>query len=133
MRYVGEDIGILSRIGSAVSYLTGGLFGFIAIIVMHFAKKYPTRLFKFNAYQSIIISFIVFVIAMGWSIIFNLLSHIPFIQLIVSWVDFLLNKPIFFYRSFSEIVVGAITIYCTIFSLLGKYPIIFKISGLLKR
>ena len=133
MRYVGEDIGISSKIGSAITYLTGGLFGFVALIVMYFSKKQVSRFFTFNTFQAIIISFIVFIIAMGWGIIYKLLSPIPFIQLLVSWVDFLFNKPILFYRSVSEWFVGAVTLYCTIFSLLGKYPVIYKISDLIKR
>lgn len=133
MRYAGEDIGISSKIGSAITYLTGGLFGFVALIVMYFSKKQASRFFTFNTFQAIIISFIVFIIAMGWGIIYKLLSPIPFIQLLVSWVDFLFNKPILFYRSVSEWFVGAVTLYCTIFSLLGKYPVIYKISDLIKR
>ena len=133
MRYVGEDIGISSKIGSAITYLTGGLFGFVALIVMYFSKKQVSRFFTFNTFQAIIISFIVFIIAMGWGIIYKLLSPIPFIQLLVSWIDFLFNKPILFYRSVSEWFVGAVTLYCTIFSLLGKYPVIYKISDLIKR
>ena len=133
MRYAGEDIEISSKIGSAITYLTGGLFGFIALIIMHFAKKQATRFFRFNTFQAIIISFIVFIIAMGWSIIYKLLSPIPFIQLVVSWIDFLFNKPTVFYRSLSEWFVGAVTLYCTIFSLMGKYPQLYKISNLISR
>ena len=131
MKYAVEDVAISSRLGSAVSYLTGGLFGFVALIVMHFSKKQATRFFMFNTFQAIIISFIVFIIAMGWGIIYKLLSPIPFIQLLVTWIDFLFNKPILFYRSISEWFVGSVTIYCIVFSLMGKCPQIYKISNLI--
>lgn len=133
MRYAGEDVGILSRLGSAMSYLTAGWGGLIAIVVMYFAKKTPSRFFMFNVYQSIIIAFSLFVIGMTWAIIFNMLSHIPFIQLIVSWIDFIFNRPTLLSRSLTELFVLGLTLYCVVFSLLGRYPIIYKVSGLIKR
>ena len=61
MRFVGEDIGILSRIGSAFSYLTGGWGGLIIFVILYFIKKRASHFFTFNVYQSIIISFTLFV------------------------------------------------------------------------
>lgn len=133
MRYVGEDVGILSRLGSAMTYLTAGWGGFIALIVMHFAKKTPSKFFRFNVYQSIIIAFTIFVIGMGWAILFNILSQIPLIQILVSWIDLIFNRPTLISRSITELFVLGLTIYCVVFSLMGKYPIIYKVSGLINR
>jgi len=132
MRYVGEDVGVLSRIGSAMSYLTAGWGGIIALIVMYFARKSPSRFFTFNVYQSVIIAFTIFVIGMGWAILFNILSQIPFIQILVSWIDLIFNRPLLISRSITELFIFALTVYCAGFSLLGKYPIIYKVSGLIK-
>ncbi len=133
MRYTGEDTGILSRLGSAMSYLTAGWGGLIALVIMYFAKKTPSKFFTFNVYQSIIIAFSLFIIGMTWAILFNILSHIPFVQLIVSWIDFILNRPTILSRSVTELFVFGLTIYCVLFSLLGRYPIIYKVSSLIKR
>lgn len=133
MRYVGEDVGIWSRLGSAITYLTAGWGGFIALIVMHFAKKYPSRFFKFNVYQSIIIAFSIFVIGMGWGILYNIFSQIPLIQILVSWIDLIFNRPVLISRSITELFVFGLTLYCVIFSIMGKYPIIYKVSGLINR
>ena len=133
MRYTGEDTGILSRLGSAMSYLTAGWGGLIALVIMYFAKKTPSKFFTFNVYQSIIIAFSLFIIGMTWAILFNILSHIPFVQLIVSWIDFILNRPTILSRSVTELFVFGLTIYCVLFSLLGRYSIIYKVSSLIKR
>ena len=133
MRYVSDDAGILSRLGSAFSYLTAGWGGIIILIVMYLMKKRMSDFFAFNVKQSVIIAFSLFVIGMTWGIIYNLLSHIPIIQIVVAWFDFIFNKPIFLSRSITEIVVASLILYCTAFSILGKYPIIYKISSLIKR
>ena len=132
MRYAGEDIGIFSRLGSALTYLTAGWGGVIIFIALYIAKKTPSRFFMFNFCQSIIIAFSLFVIGMTWIIIFNLLSHIPFIQLLVTWIDFIIHRPILLSRSITELFVAGLIIYCSVFSLFGKKPIIYKLSNLIK-
>ena len=133
MRYVGEEIGIWSRLGSAMSYLTAGWGGIIALVVLYFAKKTPSRFFMFNVYQSIIIAFTIFVIGMGWAILFNILSQIPIIQILVSWIDLIFNRPILISRSVTELFIFGLTIYCVGFCLIGKFPVIYKVSSLIKR
>lgn len=133
MRYVGEDVGIWSRLGSALTYLTAGWGGIISLVILYFAKKTPSGFFRFNVYQSIIIAFTIFVIGMGWAILFNILSQIPLIQILVSWIDLIFNRPILISRSITELFVFGLMIYCVVFSLIGKYPIIYKVSGLIKR
>ena len=133
MGYVENDANILSRLGSVVSYLTCGWGGLIILVIMYFAKKHISRFFLFNVYQSIIIAFGLFVLGMTWALIFNLLSHVPFIQLLISWVDFIFNRPMLFARSVTELFVSGLILYCAVFSLLGKYPIIYKVSSLIKR
>ncbi|MBR1619087.1 hypothetical protein IJ674_04240 [bacterium] len=132
MRYT-QEVGILSRLGSALSYLTAGWGGLIIFIVMHLAKKRPSNFFTFNVYQSIIIAFTIFVLGTGWAILFNLLSHIPLIQILVSWIDLLLFRPVLFSRSVPELFILGLIVYCTLFCLLGRYPIIYKVSSLIKR
>ena len=133
MRYVGEDVGLWSRLGSAISYLTAAWGGIIALVVMYFAKKSPSGFFKFNVYQSIIIAFTIFVIGMGWAILFNILSQIPLIQILVSWIDLIFNRPVIISRSITELFIFGLTLYCVIFSIMGKFPIIYKVSELIKR
>ena len=133
MRFVGEDIGILSRIGSAFSYLTGGWGGLIIFVILYFIKKRASHFFTFNVYQSIIISFTLFVIGMGWSILFDIFTKIPLIRVVVSWMDFIFNRAILFSRSVTELIIAILVLYCTILCLCGKYPKIYKISDLIDR
>lgn len=133
MRFAGEDVKTLSRIGSAFSYLTGGWGGLIIFIILYFMKKRASHFFTFNVYQSIIISFILFVIGMGWGILFDIFTKIPFISIVVSWIDFIFNRAILFSRSITELFVAILVLYCTILCLFGKYPKIYKISNLIDR
>ncbi len=133
MKYAREEIGFLSRLGSALSYLTAGWGGLVIFVIMYFAKKRPSKFFTFNVYQSIIIAFSLFVIGMCWALLFNILSQIPFIQLVVSWIDLIFNRPFLISRSLTELFIFTLTLYCVIFCLIGRYPIIYKISSLIKR
>ena len=132
MRYVGEDVGFADRIWSVVSYLTAGWGGIIIFVAMYFLKKHPSHFLRFNVYQSIIIAFSLFVIGLAWSIIYNIFSQIPIIQMVVAWINFIFNKPVLLSRSATELFIAGMILYCSIFSLFGRKPIIYKVSELIK-
>lgn len=132
MRFVGEDVGVLSRLGSVVSYLTAGWGGIIIFVILYFLKKTPSRFFRFNVYQSIIIAFSLFVIGLAWSILYNILSQIPILQIVASWINFIFNRPVLLSRSVTELFIAGLILYCSIFSLLGKRPVIYKVSELIR-
>ena len=121
------------RVISALSYLSAGWIGLIYMVVLYFARKGSSKFLRFNVYQSIFISFAVFVIGMIYTLFFDLLTHIPFIQIIVSWIDLFLRKPTFGNYSILQALVVIYLAYVVIWSLLGKFPMIFKISRLFYR
>ena len=121
------------RVISALSYLSAGWIGLIYMVVLYFARKGSSKFLRFNVYQSIFISFAIFVIGMIYTLFFDLLTHIPFIQIIVSWIDLFLSKPTFGNYSILQALVVVYLAYVVIWSLLGKFPMIFKISRLFYR
>jgi len=133
MRYVGEDVGIWSRLGSAISYLTAGWGGIIVLVILYFAKKIPSKFFTFNVYQSIIIAFTIFVIGMGWKILYSIFTHIPIIKGLFTRIDDLFFKPVLISCSIPELFIRVLILYCVIFCLIGKFPVIYKVSSLIKR
>ncbi len=128
-----SDVDILDRIISAISYLTAGWGGLIWLIILYFGHKYPSKFLRFNVYQSIFVSFSVFVIGMVYGLVLTVLTHIPIIQILASWVDLILNKPAFGVYSLSQVVVLIYLCYVVIYSLFGRYPVLYKISDLFLR
>lgn len=133
MRNVTFEPEIIDRVVSAISYLTDGWGGLIYMVILYFARKSASKFLRFNVFQSIFISFAVFVIAMAYNLLFDILTHIPFIQIAVSWLDLLFNKPTFGPYSLLQGFVLVYLCYVVSFSLLGKLPILWKISRLFYR
>lgn len=128
-----SDVGKLDRVVSSVSYLTAGWGGLIWLVILYFGHKYPSRFLRFNVYQSIFISFSVFVIGMIYDLLLSILTHIPFIQIIASFVDLVLNRPLLGAYSLLQAIVLFYMCYVVIFSIMGRYPLIYKISDLFLR
>lgn len=133
MRNIVFEPSIPDRIISALSYLTAGWGGLIYLVILYFARKHSSGFLRFNIFQSIFISFAVFVIGMLYNLFFEVLTHIPFVQVAVSWIDLILNKPTFGAYSLLQGIILLYLCYVVIFSLAGKFPIIWKISRLFYR
>lgn len=128
-----SDVDMLDRVVSSLSYLTAGWGGLIWMVILYFGHKYPSRFLRFNVYQSIFISFSVFVVSMVYNLLLSILTHIPFIQIIASFIDLVLNRPLLGAYSLLQAIVLFYMCYVVIFSLMGRYPLIYKISDLFLR
>jgi len=125
------SVPMLDRLGSALSYLTAGWGGVIILFILYIRKKHVSHFIKFNALQSIFVAFLFFVISMGVGLIAEFLKYIPFINYLTAQILFLFNRPILFHWSLLQIFLLGLTLYMTIFSLLGKYPRIYKLSKII--
>ena len=121
------------RIVSAVSYVTMGWGGLIWLIIMAFKRANLSRFVRFNILQSIFMAFLYFILAFCVGLIFNLLSYIPFINLLTAQIVLFLNKEFIFHYSIVQIFVTGIVLYMTLYSALGKYPRIYIVSNLIDR
>ncbi len=119
---------ISDRIISALSYLTVGWAGLFFCIIFYFLKKRISPFLSFNIFQSIFVSLLYFVACMILGLLFSILSHIPLIQIVVSWIQLIFMKPILLGYSFIQIVVNLVILYMITFSLLGKIPKLYWIS-----
>lgn len=133
MKNFDVTVPILDRVISVFSYLTAGWGGLICLVVMYFAHITPSKFLRFNVCQSIFISFGVFVIGMIYNLLFGILTHIPILQILFSWIDLLLNKPAFGQYSLLQAIILLYLCYVVIFSIFGHYPKIYKISELFYR
>ena len=123
-----DSIGIFDRIISFLSYITAGWGGMIVLVVMYFRKKTPSHFLRYNAMQSIFISLLYFIIAMGLELILKFLSYIPFINYLVAQIAFFFNRPLLLDYSLIQLFTTCLIAYLAISSLLGIYPRVYWIS-----
>lgn len=123
-----DSIGIFDRIISFLSYITAGWCGMIVLVVMYFRKKTPSHFLRYNAMQSIFISLLYFIIAMGLGLILKFLSYIPFINYLVAQIAFFFNRPLLLDYSLIQLFTTCLIAYLAISSLLGIYPRVYWIS-----
>lgn len=123
-----DSIGIFDRIISFLSYITAGWGGMIVLAVMYFRKKTPSHFLRYNAMQSIFISLLYFIIAMGLGLILKFLSYIPFINYLVAQIAFFFNRPLLLDYSLIQLFTTCLIAYLAISSLLGIYPRVYWIS-----
>ena len=123
-----DSIGIFDRIISFLSYITAGWGGMMMLGVMYFRKKTPSHFLRYNAMQSIFISLLYFIIAMGLGLILKFLSYIPFINYLVAQIAFFFNRPLLLDYSLIQLFTTCLIAYLAISSLLGIYPRVYWIS-----
>ena len=111
-----DSIGIFDRIISFLSYITAGWGGMIVLVVMYFRKKTPSHFLRYNAMQSIFISLLYFIIAMGLGLILKFLSYIPFINYLVAQIAFFFNRPLLLDYSLIQLFTTCLIAYLAISS-----------------
>ncbi len=125
------SVSIFDRIFSAISYLTAGWGGVIILFLLYLRKKHVSHFLRFNALQSIFLALLFFILSMGVGLIANILKYIPIINYIVNSILFFFNRPILFQWSFIQLFLLGLTVYMVVFSILGKYPRIYKLSKII--
>ena len=128
-----SNINFAERVVSAISYLTMGWGGLLYLIIMALKKREATRYIKFNSFQSIFLSFVYFILAMLFGLIFKILSLIPYLNYLVAKISQMIHTNFILGYSIIQIIVFSVIIYTIVFSVLGKYPRIYWISKLIDR
>ncbi len=116
------DVSISDRIIAGLTYITSGWVGFIYAIILFFMKKKLSPFLRYNIMQAILIAFTYYVLCLVFGLIFGLLSHIPIVQILVSWIQLLFNRPMILQYSLIQAIVLGLFIYMAIVSFCGKYP-----------
>ena len=126
-------VGLLDRIISILCYFTFGFFSVIWLIFAYVARKKTSPYLAFNLYQAIFISIIFAVISLLYNIALNLLSVIPFIGKVVTWLDIFFNQsPFFFTFTLSGLFVTLLIVYFSLICLTGRRPYIPFVSDIVK-
>lgn len=126
-----RTVGAFDKIVSALSYLTAGWAGMIVCVLMYFRKKTPSHFLRYNVFQSIFISLLYFILALGLGLLFQFLSYIPFINYLVAQISLFFNRPVFFNYSVIQTFTIGLVVYLSFFSICGKYPRVYWISKII--
>ena len=121
------------KIVSAISYLTMGWGGLIYLIIMAFKRANLSRFVRYNILQSIFISFLYFILAMLFGFIFNLLSYIPYVNILIAKITIMLNGEFLFNYSVIQLIAIGILLYMALYALIGKYPRIYFVSQVIDK
>lgn len=127
------NVNIQDRVISVLSYITAGWAGIILLIFFYFAHIETSKFTRFNVFQSVFISFVYFIFVSIMNLLFLILSSIPFIQIVSSWLQLMLYRPVLLEYSLLQIVTIGIIVYCVAFSIMGRYPLIYKVSELINK
>ena len=123
---------LIERLVAGLTYPTMGLVGFVWLIIGQITKSTPTRFTAYHCYLSIFLSlgYVICNYIFWW--IYDLITHIPFINRIVSNLVVYFNFPIFYGYSFMQIIIYSVLIYMTVTAFLGMYSYLPWFSDIIK-
>lgn len=122
----------IEKIISALSYLTCGFAGFIWLLIGIFTKSSIRSFLKYHIFQSIFLAIGYFLLCQFVILVMQILSVIPFINVLVLRFSYYFNMPLFFGFSIIQVMVYTIIFYLVLTSLQGKYSYLPWISEIIK-
>lgn len=121
----------MEKLVASASYVFP-LVGFIFIIISALMKKDMKPFLRYHIFQSIFISFALWLIITGLGFAMHLLSYIPIIKNMVSILTFFLNMPLFLGFSVVTFVYFLFVVYLIIGVLRGSDSYVPWVSDIIK-
>ena len=121
----------IDKIISALSYITGGLVGFIWLIGCTLLKKRISKFLLFNIYQAICLSLFIGFFNILFVLIHDLLIMIPIVNVLINSLWLALNSPVLYGRSILGIIIFIIYVYLALMTLIGKVAYLPWISKII--
>lgn len=115
-----EKVYGFERIISALSYLTGGLVGFIFFIIITSGRKQASKFLLFNIWQSLFLSMLIYFILLLLQFSLGILVMIPVLNVLLNMLHSFLTNPVVYGFSISSGFVAVVYFYLILYSLLGK-------------
>ena len=126
-----RQIFLIERIIAVTSYLTMGFVGFIWLIVGLIRQSHLTKFLQYHIFQSIFISLAYVLICYVLGFLLNILSLIPFINLVAAQIALVLNAPIIFGFSIIQTAIYLLLFYLAGTSAMGKFTRIPWVSDII--
>lgn len=126
-------VALSDRFISVLAYTTFGIFSLIWILYANFTKKEMSPFLKFNIFQAIFLSIILYIISLLYEIAIKFLSIIPLVGKFINAFDIFFNQtPIYFTLTLSGFLTALLVIYLSITSILGKKAYLPAISDVVQ-
>ena len=124
----------IERLVAALCYPTGGLIGFIWMILGIFTKSSPRKFLKYHIFQSIFLAIAYWISYQLIMMLFVIIDKIPYVREFVSMIVFPLIRPIPFCAGCDiiQLVIYAVILYLTITAFLGLYSYLPWVSDIIK-
>lgn len=124
----------IERLVAALCYPTGGLIGFIWMILGIFTKSSPRKFLKYHIFQSIFLAIAYWLLYQLVMMLFVIIDKIPYLRELVSLVVFPLIRPIPFLAGCDavQVVVYSVILYLTTTAFLGLYSYLPWVSDIIK-
>lgn len=117
-----NNCSLFERIVAVLNYLTFGLVGFIYLILVAFRKLRLTPFLQYHIFMTFFLVILYWLVTVLLSLLVQVLSIIPFINVLVLKVLFYFNAPLFFGKY--SLVSGAVqlfVLYLCATSFLGQF------------
>lgn len=128
-----HPVSLTDRFVSAATYITAGWGGIVYAVIMYFRKRKISKFTTFNIFQSVFVSLLFFAVSVILGFILKILSYIPLIDYLVVRLTFFFNRPLIGDYSLIQFFVFSVVIYMTFYAALGKIPVLFWISDIIRR
>lgn len=124
---------LIERIVSGLSYPTMGLVGFVWLLLGLFTNAKLRPFVQYHIFQSIFISIALILLNMLLGFMLNILSAIPFLNIIVLNISMFLNAPILLNFSVIQLVVNITLLYLCISAFWGHYSYVPYVSEIIEQ
>lgn len=122
------------KLFSCLSYLTSGMTGFIWLVISHVQGKSLSSFAKYNIFQSILISVLIYLANILLNILASVIQIIPFIGTLVIKIVYYLNQyPIIMGFSVIHSALIGLYLYMAFFAITGRYAKIPYISDMARQ
>ena len=126
-----RQIPLTERIIAVATYLTMGFVGFVWLIIVLIRRSQLTRFLQYHIFQSIFISLAYVLLCYILGLTMNILSFVPFINVLVAQIALFLNAPLIFSFSIIQTAIYLLLFYLAGGSVAGKFTRIPWISDII--
>ena len=124
---------LAERVISALNYLSMGAIGFVILVIALLSKNKGVKCFlRYHIFQSMFISMGYFLASIILGAFLNVLSIIPFVNILVLRITFYFNMPLLFGFSFIQLLFYSVLFYLAFTSFQGKFTYIPWVSEIIE-
>lgn len=126
-------ITLFERTVALLNYVTFGLVGFVYLILVAFKKVRLTPFLQYHIFQTFFLVILYWLLTVIISLLVQILSLIPFLNVLVLKLLFYFNAPVFFNKY--SIISGSMQLllfYLCVTSFMGAFSFVPWVSNIIK-